>query len=311
MDLFEGVAAMSSSPKLFSATLVVAAFFLMGASRFTQTSADPNTQILKLAIQDEILAVDLSDKSAEIHYFPNGALKELSFRQLNTHYHITFHQTIKEKEEQIAQVTQYQLAHGARYLQGASFTFDPSGFVLTETHWQGGKLHGPQRIFDAYHTAIEERFYDEGFPTGTWTTRYHDGTVAAEMHFPQSKQEWFLHARRGDLSSTELHKAAFGTAMHATETWYNQNGIKQKEREYRLLVSQNRPVITYEGQSRSYDHSGKVVRSENLWKGSGKEVALLPNESGTYRTQTHWMGGSVFREEWMFIPHPPPRRPHH
>jgi len=235
---------------LFSISCGLLSLGLISANMHLQTTADPMTKDFELCYLDYKELINLDAPGVLIEKYADGSLRFLSFHIMNHHVQAFFHPKKWLDREQVALIKHFRIYDGKLLLDGPVYRFSEKGLLLSETHWAAGKLHGKQRLFNNDGQLVEEQHYERGFPIGCWSLYYDNGQAATTMTFPENAEGWIMTktaARRSETKGKCLYSMPFYKAVNGTETWYDQNGIKQQEKHYKMRHINDKFVIQTKG----------------------------------------------------------------
>ncbi len=234
----------------------------MSANRHVQTSTHPVTGKFMLNLYSEKIALDLDAPGSSYQTTPEGFLVTLSFQKQSVYYYVTFHPTTEPADERVASVQRFESAGDLMVLSGASHTYSPDGQLLSESNWQNGRMEGAQRRYFESGMVLDECFYEGGFPVKTWTAYFDHGNKATEIVFPASLEEW-SKTRLGDndQSATSVMTLPYNHPIAIHETWFSENGTKQRERSLNAYKDDTQVVMDPTGDEKYFDAAGAVIRT--------------------------------------------------
>lgn len=292
--------------KHFVQTLLVMSIgvTLTSANMHLQTSADAESQQVALQLGRDKVSIFLDAPGVYFEKSARGHLTYITFFRMNTLVKIWFHpKSDMDTSEKIRLVKRFQLADGKWLLHGPTREFNSSGELLSETNWMDGKLHGKQLVYSPYQVLLEEKHWDLSFPIGTWKLFYSGGTLASEVTYPESKKKWLSTLIPGyDTLEPSLFSMDYQNSIPATEVWYTEEGLKQKEQQLICSFDGKRYRIEETGAVAFYDSYGQRVRHREVVNGKGRDTHDITTLGVRYRNAKEWQAGHLFKKESSAVP---------
>jgi antitoxin component YwqK of YwqJK toxin-antitoxin module len=290
-------------------TGVAMALILMSADRHSQTSVDSKSQQIIITLNEEQILVYIDGPGVYFEKSLQGQLTFLKFFRLNKLVKVWFHPSGGlGSEEQPRLVQRLKLVEGKWLSDGLMEVLDPYGRTLCETNWVAGRLNGAQRTYSEEEILLEERFFEDAFPIGSWKLFYHDGTLASEVAFPKDKAQWLSTFVRGSTGrGKSLVSMDYHNPVVLKEAWYSTSGRKQKEQELSCFYDGKSYRVEETGVASYHDEHGRLIRQLNLRDGSGRDNHDFTMLGVRYRRSGHWSGSRLFKDEIVEEASQPPK----
>ena len=270
---------------LFSMTTIL--LLLCSANQHHQTSANSDNNLLNLHLHHITLEVNLDSPKIQIEKFSNGQFKSLLFFKGNSVFKVYFYKNEYVTKEQISYIQEFKKFNQHFLLDGSTFSYSKQGKLLTQTEWKEGKLHGIDYTYNEAGQLIEEKRFYRNHPIDKWKLYYPNGVVAKTISFPSDYLIWnktltFNHQKVNarqlfNSKKKTLYNLPTQRTITATEIWFNNKGVKQLEKFYKLYKKSNRFYIK---------HSQNAV----FFTAEGNPIQKKENKKNV----VFWMKGSSF-----------------
>lgn len=227
-----------------------------------------------------------------------GKLTELQFDQSGIFYRVHFFDNSSSGFYRPSLVQRFQRFEAKLFLHGESLELNEDGELLSRSEWKKGTPHGVHEVFSPSGKLRELRQFDSGLPVKKWQLFYEDGVLANEIKFPETKEDWnrLFEEKKNQSSGGIFADIDPLKEVEATETWYNQNGKKQRTTSYSLSYDGGFVSAHQKGSSQVFDHFGRVIRDREMrGRRSERDSRYNPSLRGGTWEHRWWMEGRLFR----------------
>lgn len=283
---------------LFLFILLFVSLLLASANRHYQTTADPVNMYISIDIGGEDLSINLEAPGLVIDKYSDGSLKHLTVPFVNSVWEIYFHPPEEDmRMERVSLIQRFSMMNNRFLLNGLTQSFDKYGNLISEYDWKEGALHGESKVFNSQGQVLEEMKYDRGFPIEIWKQYYENGEISVKMIFPLSREDWEkTQIPKVPFPKENVYSMPYHHPRTTIEVWYNEDGIRVREIEYKVYQDGDKYVISKTGKAKSFDLDGKLTQEMDDSKEKGKGCRKLYRKSlgVDYVERQVWFSGKFF-----------------